>query len=75
MVKKLKTIADTLSTLSDKELGFRPTFSVGLSEFTQAELADMDVTKLVADVDANLYEAKKRGKNMIIVGGVSIPFK
>lgn len=75
MVRKLKTIAESLRMLCEKEMGIRPTFSVGLSEYTQEELADMDVAKLVADVDANLYEAKKRGKNMIVVGGVSIPFK
>jgi diguanylate cyclase (GGDEF)-like protein len=75
MVSKLKTIAETLGILCNKELGISPTFSVGLTEFSPEELANIDVSKLITYVDANLYEAKKRGKNRIFIGDISIPFK
>lgn len=72
MVQVLKRIAELLKTECEKELGFRPTFSVGLAEFSPAQLEEHTVPEIIALVDANLYEAKKRGKNMVVLDGVSI---
>lgn len=73
MVQVLKRIAELLKLESENELGFRPTFSAGLTEFSQAQLEKHSVSEIIALADANLYEAKNRGKNMIVLDGVSIP--
>lgn len=74
MIHALQRIAGMVREKCEYELGFKPTFSVGVAEYTSDALNNMDVSVMVAEIDAELYQAKKRGKNMIVIGGLSVPF-
>lgn len=74
MVRVLKRIAEILRTECENEFGFSPTFSAGIAEFTNRQLEENSVSDIISTVDENLYQAKKRGKNMIVIDGVSISF-
>lgn len=74
MIQALQRISELLKEKCESELGIKPTFSVGLAEYTNDHLSCMDVSALIAEIDADLYQAKKRGKNMIVINDLSIPF-
>ncbi|HSW36537.1 MAG TPA: sensor domain-containing diguanylate cyclase [Candidatus Limnocylindrales bacterium] len=74
LIKALQRIAKSFQKVCQKELKIRPTFSVGIAGFSSEQKVEMDVGAIIAEADANLYLSKNGGKNMITVGGVSIPF-
>lgn len=74
MIKVLQRIATSTKELCENELGIRVSFSAGLTEYSRESIDGMDVNALIAEVDVNLYQAKKSGKNMIFFNGMGIPF-
>lgn len=54
----------------DKDLWVKTTVSIGVHSVTAKEHDDYTLENFIADTDAALYEAKKRGRNRIVaVGG------
>ena len=71
----IKRISNLTRSECVVELGIDPTFSVGLVELTKGQISNLEVSDMIALVEANLHEAKKRGKNTIFAGGFCFPFK
>lgn len=57
------------------ELGFSPTFSAGVAEFSTEKMAGMTIDAIIAEADENLYASKKAGKNRVTAFGSSQVFK
>jgi PleD family two-component response regulator len=75
MIQALHRIVGLFREKCKSELGFIPTFSAGLVEYSTDLLNKMDVSAMIAEVDACLYQAKNRGKNMIVINDISVPFE
>ncbi len=75
LIKSLKRIHRNFRDECNKELNMCPTFSAGIAEFSSSQLNEMDVSSIISKADHNLYLSKTRGKNMITVDGVSMPYE
>ena len=74
LIKAVKRIYHSFRETCYNELRIDVTFSTGISEYSYEGTREMDVDELIRTADENLYLSKKRGKKMITIGGVSIPY-
>ncbi|ACL20485.1 sensor domain-containing diguanylate cyclase [Desulfitobacterium hafniense] len=75
VIKALQRISTSFRTACMNELGFSPTFSVGVAEFSTKKMAGMTIDAIIAEADENLYASKNAGKNRVTAFGSSQVFK
>lgn len=74
LIKAVKRIYSSFRETCYNELRIQATFSTGIAEYSYDGSREMDVDELIRSADENLYLSKKRGKKMITIGGVSMPY-
>lgn len=62
LIKALQRISASFRTTCRDELGFLPTFSAGVAEFSAENIAGITVDAIIFEADENLYASKKAGK-------------
>lgn len=75
VMKALQRISTSFRTVCMNELGFSPTFSAGVAEFSTKNIVGMTVDFIIAEADENLYASKKAGKNRVTASGITQIFK
>lgn len=75
LIKALQRISTSFRTACMNELGFSPTFSAGVVEFSAENIAGVTVDTIITEADENLYASKKAGKNRVTASGISQIFK
>ncbi|WP_258106890.1 GGDEF domain-containing protein [Christensenella minuta] len=75
LIKALQRIATSFRAACRNELGFSPTFSAGVAEFSAENIAGMSVDAIIIKADENLYASKKAGKNRVTASGTIQVFK
>ena len=75
VIKALQRISTSFRTACMNELDFSPTFSAGVVEFSNENIAGMSVDAIITEADEKLYASKKAGKNRVTASGISQIFK
>ena len=74
LIKALQRISTSFRTTCMNELGFSPTFSAGVTEFSAENVAGMSVDAIITEADEYLYVSKEAGKNRVTASGISLNF-
>lgn len=75
LIMALQRIAKSFREACNLELNISPAFSVGIVDFSSRQMDELNIDAIIAEADINLYQSKRRGKNMITRSGKSIPFQ